>query len=381
MLKAKGLSTAVGDEGGFAPNLASTTDALDAIAAAVKAAGIKTVKGNIYADNSIYGGVLLPWRTSWQNIGNYYAAPVDGLSVRDNSYEIYFEPCSRAGQPAKALRLDPQIKGLDVISHVKAYEIAGGEVIYINFAPGSSAVEAFGGIPVSKKPLEVAAAMPNPALFFAQYFKAKLAEEGVKVKGAALVSAPRGYDDKTLLLTHFSPPLADIVRYTNKRSFNLYADTLLRALSAYRGGEGSAQDGALKVRDFLAKLRVDNTNFEVFDGSGLSRDNITSCRITVDMLEAVLSRPYKDVFIESLPAAGDPLDNSTMAERMATSGAAYNARVKTGSLERARAHAGYVKDARGRDIVFCIMTNNFKGAAGETNQTHEALIDALANLK
>jgi len=41
VLKAKGLQTAVGDEGGFAPNLASTTDALDAIAAAVKAAGYK----------------------------------------------------------------------------------------------------------------------------------------------------------------------------------------------------------------------------------------------------------------------------------------------------------------------------------------------------
>ncbi|GAB1488727.1 phosphopyruvate hydratase [Opitutaceae bacterium] len=44
VLKAKGLSTAVGDEGGFAPNLASTTDALDAIAAAVKAAGYKLGK-------------------------------------------------------------------------------------------------------------------------------------------------------------------------------------------------------------------------------------------------------------------------------------------------------------------------------------------------
>ena len=44
VLKAKGLQTAVGDEGGFAPNLASTTDALDAISAAVKAAGYKLGK-------------------------------------------------------------------------------------------------------------------------------------------------------------------------------------------------------------------------------------------------------------------------------------------------------------------------------------------------
>ena len=36
-----GLSTAVGDEGGFAPNLASTTDALDFIMASVEAAGYR----------------------------------------------------------------------------------------------------------------------------------------------------------------------------------------------------------------------------------------------------------------------------------------------------------------------------------------------------
>ncbi len=44
VLKSKGLATAVGDEGGFAPNLPSTTAALDAIAEAVKAAGYKLGK-------------------------------------------------------------------------------------------------------------------------------------------------------------------------------------------------------------------------------------------------------------------------------------------------------------------------------------------------
>src|SRR5438309_6356100 len=39
VLKERGLSTAVGDEGGFAPNLESADDALESIAAAVKRAG------------------------------------------------------------------------------------------------------------------------------------------------------------------------------------------------------------------------------------------------------------------------------------------------------------------------------------------------------
>ena len=44
VLKAKGLSTAVGDEGGFAPELESTEAALEAIAKAVKGAGYKLGK-------------------------------------------------------------------------------------------------------------------------------------------------------------------------------------------------------------------------------------------------------------------------------------------------------------------------------------------------
>src|SRR5260221_4380528 len=41
VLKERGLSTAVGDEGGFAPNLNSVEDALDTIAKAVEKAGDK----------------------------------------------------------------------------------------------------------------------------------------------------------------------------------------------------------------------------------------------------------------------------------------------------------------------------------------------------
>ena len=39
VLKSKGMSTAVGDEGGFAPNLASNADALACIKEAVEKAG------------------------------------------------------------------------------------------------------------------------------------------------------------------------------------------------------------------------------------------------------------------------------------------------------------------------------------------------------
>jgi len=64
VLKKKGLSTAVGDEGGFAPNLKSAEDALDAILLAIKNAGYKAGKdiyialdpaaSEFYSGNSTY---------------------------------------------------------------------------------------------------------------------------------------------------------------------------------------------------------------------------------------------------------------------------------------------------------------------------------------
>src|SRR5262249_9787447 len=49
VLKKKGLSTSVGDEGGFAPNLPSADAALESIQTAVEAAGYKPGKDVVYA--------------------------------------------------------------------------------------------------------------------------------------------------------------------------------------------------------------------------------------------------------------------------------------------------------------------------------------------
>src|SRR5262249_2457925 len=49
VLKKKGLSTSVGDEGGFAPNLPSADAALESIQTAVESAGYKPGKDVVYA--------------------------------------------------------------------------------------------------------------------------------------------------------------------------------------------------------------------------------------------------------------------------------------------------------------------------------------------
>ena len=343
-------------------------------------AGISKINGNIYVDNSVFSGVLLPWRTSYQNIGNYYAAPSDGLSVRDNSYEIYFSPVAENGAKAEILKTEPDMPNLSFQSYVKGSAAVKGESTFVNFVPASAEVQIFGEIPLTSGPVKISAAMPSPAAFMADYFKRALEERGVQVKGAALLNSPETYEDKTLLFSYFSPSLKEIAEYTNKRSFNLYADTLLRSLSAYGGGSGSAGEGVKKVKEFLESLEIDVSNFDVFDGSGLSRDDIIDCKMTVEMLEKILAKPYGEDFMRTLPVAGDPEDNGTMSKRLRYSSAAYGAFVKTGSLDRVRAIAGYTNDYSGRRIVFCSLVNNYSGRMRQVDEVHDAFINGLSDI-
>ena len=144
--------------------------------------------------------------------------------------------------------------------------------------------------------------------------------------------------------------------------------------------KGTAENGVIQVKNFLTRLNIDTTDFDVFDGSGISRDDIATCSDIVALLEAVLKQPYKDAFVSSLPVAGDPADIGNMSKRLTQSPAARNALVKTGYLDRARAHAGYVKDAQGRNIIFCVISNTFNGGFRDVDAAHEAIINALAGI-
>ena len=117
LLKEKGLSTALGDEGGFAPALAGTEDALDSIMSAIKAAGYEPgkdvkigmdcassefFKNGIY-DYSIFEGENGKKRTADEQIAyledliNNY--PIDSIEdgMSENDWEGWKKLTERIG--------------------------------------------------------------------------------------------------------------------------------------------------------------------------------------------------------------------------------------------------------------------------------------------
>ncbi|BET67661.1 phosphopyruvate hydratase [Opitutales bacterium ASA1] len=90
VLKDKGLATAVGDEGGFAPKLESTTAALDAIALAVKNAGYKLGK-EIFLALDVASSEFYDRKTD-----KYTFKKSDGrVLTGDEMVEFYRELCAK----------------------------------------------------------------------------------------------------------------------------------------------------------------------------------------------------------------------------------------------------------------------------------------------
>lgn len=81
VLKKKGLSTAVGDEGGFAPDLSSEEEAIECIIEAIEKAGYNTDKIKIALDAA---------SSEWYKDGRYYL-PKRGVSYETKELIYYWE--------------------------------------------------------------------------------------------------------------------------------------------------------------------------------------------------------------------------------------------------------------------------------------------------
>ena len=87
VLKAKGLATGVGDEGGFAPNLGSNEEALQVITEAIEKAGLVVVKDIVFAIDAA--------SSEFYKDGKYHLAGEGKVKTAAEMVEYYAELCEK----------------------------------------------------------------------------------------------------------------------------------------------------------------------------------------------------------------------------------------------------------------------------------------------
>ncbi len=370
----------------FGSNLVKTSDDLETVTkkvlSAIKDAGIEKIEGKIIADDNLFYNQKVPDNWFWVDMGNYYGAQSNALTIHDNLYHLYFAPADKVGETAKVLRTEPEIYGLNFVNHMKTGKKGSGDNGYIYSAPMQYNAVLRGSIPAGVKEFSIKGSIPDPALFAAQYFTNKCIANGIFVsEKATKADASPDYTKLENFYTHVSPPLKDIVFIINKRSFNLYTEMVLLAIGGNKGGEYKSSKGITEVKRFLEKGGVDVSGFELYDGCGLSRSNMITTKMMSGLLEHMTTTKSFNDFYNSLAVAGDPNDVGFYKHFGAGTEIAENARIKSGLIEKVRSHSGYVRDQNGKLIVFSFIANNYSGSRKNIDAMHKQLMIELAKLK
>lgn len=351
-------------------------------ARAVKQAGITRVEGDLIADESAFEGPSIPNKVNWENMGNYYAAPVSPLCFNDNLFEIRFKAQPRADKPAEVEKTVPQVPGLTLKSFVTTDGKSKKDNAYAYGAPNQYEMELYGTIPTNFTGFTIKAALPNSALFAAQALHNALRAEGIAVGGhAGTTRTAPDYTAMALLDTYQSPELKDIIVIVNKRSFNLYAEMLLRSLALHAGKKGSVQNGLDELYAFLKKNNLaDEKTAVLYDGSGLARDNLVTPKTLVNTLLFMSKSPNFSYYYNSLATPDDRGDLLLLRKFLKPQKRVQEVRVKGGTIDGVKALAGYTHDKDGRLIAFALIANNLASKDEALFRIHEDIIKRLLAL-
>ena len=323
-------------------------DVIKRWAAKLYGEGLRKVNGDVVADASCFDREPIPVHWTWEDMGNYYAAGTFGLAIFDNTMRITFQS-GAAGSKPQLGSVFPNIPDLKIDNQLRVLNIAADSG-YIYGMPYDNKRIVLGGIPANRDRYTLRGDIPNPPLLVAQLLSKALQELGVEVVGEPTDKVRSGSDRETLFV-HSSMPLSDIIKMTNFKSNNQYAEHLFKRLALERYGEASNAKAAMVVKDFWAKQGVDVSALFLFDGSGLSPQNAYSAETLNGILRYMYQKSaYRDVFIQSLPRAGK---EGTVAGFLAKTPLEGKVWMKSGSISRVQCYSGYYLD-NGKAYAFTV---------------------------
>lgn len=369
----------------FATRFAAGGDyykALDELAGKLAAAGVRRVEGDLIGDESYFTGSPLGPGWEWDDLQWYYGAEVSALSVDDNSVDLSVKPGARVGDHC-AITIGPATPLVTILDRTTTTPRAATRELTVHRALGENVIEVSGSLPLDDRGYTASVAVTHPAMLFAALLRTSLERQGVQVTGRtrtidarARRASPLQVSTLVELAVRQSPPLSTIAAQTLKPSQNLYTELILRALGKTVGTDSrqtSDEAGIEAVRAFLRGAGMDAGKLVMLDGSGLSRGNLVTAEMTLQLLVHMNRHRFSTTFRDALPIAGV---DGTLRNRMKGTLAAGNARAKTGTLSSATSLSGYVLSAAGERLVFSLMINN-PPREGEARTT---FTDAIAVL-
>ena len=192
----------------------------------------------------------------------------------------------------------------------------------------------------------------GPPAEFAGLLSAELENAGLEITEVLPGQAP---DSIPLFRTSviYSDPMFVLLASMNKWSRNMVADMIMRTVSLETGSTPASTSAGCDVAGrLLAELEPELTDFQLADGSGLSRFNsLTPRHLAAVVLQGAGSPEWGVEFLATLPVNG--VDGTLSSRISDLPPGAF--RGKTGSLSDTSTIAGILRTSSEREIVLVIM--------------------------
>lgn len=324
----------------------------------VQKAGIKEIQGKVIGDASFFRGETAGNTWQWYDLGNYYATGTWGLNIHENFYYLDFQQANREGETPKIARIEPLIPNLYFINEVTSAPKNTGDQAYIYGGPYAYARVIKGTIPVGNQRFTIKGSIPDPPFFAAHRLLYALEEAGIKTTKLVQTDVEwTAEKNRTLLFTHYSPTLAEIVKRANYESVNLYCESMIRAIGAAKNATNSLEGGIEAILAYWTGQGLDTEGIFLMDGSGLSpRTGISAYQMATILQLIANDEALFSVFYNTLPLGGQ---SGTVKSLFKGSTALGKIRLKSGYIERARSFAGYVEHPSGKRLAFAVIANNY----------------------
>ncbi|GAC1651835.1 MAG: D-alanyl-D-alanine carboxypeptidase/D-alanyl-D-alanine-endopeptidase [Vulcanimicrobiaceae bacterium] len=333
-----------------------TAKDLDAAAAQIAAAGIKHVPGNVVTDSSYFDAQRYGYGWSWDDFPYYYAPVIGALGLEDNIIHIYIRPGGESGSPA-LLRIEPQTSAVPVSNQITTG--AKGSKDTTDISRGFEdyrTITLTGSYPLGEKESDdVAAAVPDPAMYAGDVFLRALRAHGVAVDGGVAAGVrPAG---AAVVWTHASETMPQLLEDFWWPSDNLVGEVLLKTLGAQgSGAPGTDEHGIAVENAYLKKIGVDPATVSITDGSGLSHYDHITPRDLVTILQSDWKSPYRDIVLDALPLSG--VRGSLKSSYLKTP-AQNNVFAKTGSISHVRTISGFIRTRHHGTVTFSFMLDDY----------------------
>ncbi|HPW90423.1 MAG TPA: D-alanyl-D-alanine carboxypeptidase/D-alanyl-D-alanine-endopeptidase [Paludibacteraceae bacterium] len=326
--------------------------------------GITEIQGDIIADASLFDKEPLPVRWTWEDIGNYYAAGVYGLSVFDNTTHITLRSKNIGSKP-EIIEVKPAYVDLKLENCVEVTSIKFDST-YLYGIPYDQHRVLRGAMPAHREKFVVKGDIPNPPLYLVQQLKRELTQRHITVKGSA-TDQITSIESRTTLFTHHSPKLSEICRVINFFSNNNYAEHLFKQLSLQRNPLATNKEAQEVILNFWRSKGIDTQPLLLNDGSGLSPMNTFSAKFLNAILSYMIRSSNSQTFIETIPRAGV---EGTVKNFLKNPAISTYVRAKSGSMTGVQTYAGYIHKPD-NIYSFCIIINHYNGSRMQLRKTIE----------